>query len=118
MRRVPFIVNWPVLFIIVALVALTAGLVLQNLNLLPLTVQTWWPVTLLVPALVWLLIALLRRNPRQLLGSTTLLGLALGLTLITSNILSANTASVFGVAAIVIGAGLLLRGLLMNQQPI
>jgi len=118
MRRLPFQINWPVLLLIIALVAASAWLILEQFKLLPTSLQMGWPLVLLVPSALWGLLALLRRKPRQVLESTTALGLSLGLLLITAKILTPTLGSVLGITAIVIGAGLLVRGLLMNQQSI
>jgi hypothetical protein len=120
-RRLPFVVNWPVMIVVLALVALAAGLVLLNLNLLPEPILAWWPLVVLIPATLWFLTALARRKPRRLLRSTALLGLATSLLLITQHIAPSGATPIgtmLGVTLIVVGAGLLLRGLLLSQQPI
>ncbi len=120
-RRLPFVVNWPVMFIVLALVGLAAGLVLLNLNLLPEPVLAWWPLLVLIPAALWFLSALARRKARRLLRSTTLLGLAISLLLTTQHIAPSGATPIgtmIGVTLITVGAGLLLRGLLLAQQPI
>jgi hypothetical protein len=108
-------VRWPVLLAALGLLVAAVGLVLHNLDLLPEDVLRWWPLALLLPAALWFLGALFRRRPRGLLRSTAALGVAASLFLAAQNVAPVG-ATLVGVTFISVGAGLLLRGLLLRNQ--
>ncbi len=112
----PFLINWPAMFLIVALVALTVAALLFNQGALPDEIVAWWPLAIMVPAAVWFLVALLSRDSRGLLGSATLFGLSASLLLASQKIDLLST--IVGITFIAIGAGIILRGLLLRNQPI
>ena len=112
----PFLINWPAMFLIVALVALTVAALLFNEGALPDEIVAWWPLAIMVPAAVWFLVALLSRDSRGLLGSATLFGLSTSLLLASQKIDLLPT--IVGITFIAIGAGIMLRGLLLRNQPI
>lgn len=112
--RLPFEINLFWLLVVIALAAFAVGMALNNLGLLPTAILTTWPVVVLVLAALWFLAALIRRNPKALLGSTALLGAALSLLLAAQQIAPLG-ATLVGLVFISVGAGLLLRGLLIRQ---
>jgi hypothetical protein len=115
-QPVPFIVNWPVMLIIVVLIGLTVFALLWNQNVLPVEVLTWWPLAIAVPSALWLLIALFRRDGRGMLGAAALFGASISL-LLTSDKL-ALLPTLVGITFIAAGTGIMLRGLLLGRQPI
>lgn len=115
--RFPFEINTLALLTLIGLVVLTVGLVLFNLGLLPSSVLRWWPLLLLIPSFMWFLATLFRRRIKGLLGSTALLGISVSLLLAAQNVAPPG-ATLIGVLFITVGAGLLLRGLLLSQQPL
>jgi hypothetical protein len=112
--RPPLEINIFWLLVVIAIALLALGLVLHNLGLLPTSLLATWPIAVLLPAALWFVIALIRRNPKSLLGSTALLGLATSLLLAAQNIAPLG-ATLVGLVFIAVGAGLLLRGLLIRQ---
>src|SRR5260370_22114602 len=48
----PFLINWPAMFLIVALLALTVPALLFNQGALPDEIVAWWPVAVMAPAAV------------------------------------------------------------------
>ncbi len=115
--RLPFTVNGRAWLVILVLIGITAFALLLNQGRLPPQVVTWWPLAVAVPALIWFLVALVRRETRSLLGSTALLGLSISMLLAAQNIASLSATWV-GITFIAIGTGIVLRGLLLRQQPI
>jgi len=113
----PFLVNWPAMLSIAALIVITIFALLLNQGTLPPEVVTWWPLAVAIPAVLWFLVALVRRDARSLLGSTALFGLSVSMLLAAQNIASL-AATWVGVTFIGIGTGIVLRGLLLRHQPI
>lgn len=116
-RRLPFVVNWTAMLAIVGLIGVTIFALLLNQGEVPAEIVTWWPLVVAVPSALWFLIALIRRNPRGLLGSTALFGLSVSMLLASQGVASLATTLV-GVTFIAVGTGIVLRGLLLRQQPI
>ena len=112
----PFVINWPALVLIVVLVALMVVALLLNQGTLPAEVVAWWPLVLLVPAAVWFLVAVLSHDARGLLGSAALFGVSASLLLGAQK--GTLLPTVVGITFIATGAGIMLRGLLMRNQPI
>lgn len=108
--------SWGLVLLLVALVLLAVGLLLNNVGLLPEPVLLWWPLAVLLPALLWALVSLVGRRPRALLASTALLGVGLSLFLAAQNVAPPGTTLV-GFIFLAVGAGLLLRGLLLGGRP-
>ena len=112
------LINWPIFLAIILLIALSVGLILNNLGVLPQSILAYWPLALLILSALWTVLALIRRRVRSLLGSTALLGLSIALFLITTGNIIASGSTLLGIMLISVGAGLLLRGLLLRGQPI
>lgn len=113
----PFSLNRGWLLIVLALVAAAVGLALHNLNLLPKSVIGWLPLLVIGPAALWLLLSITRRSPKGMLGSTALLGIGLSLLLSAHNVAPLE-ATLMGIVLVSVGAGLLLRGLLLRGQSL
>src|SRR5579871_5599614 len=82
----PFVINWPAMFLIVLLVAFTVAALLYNQGELPDQIVAWWPLALMFPAGVWFLVALLSRDPHGLLGGAALFGLSASLLLASQKV--------------------------------
>jgi hypothetical protein len=117
MPRLPFAANGRAWLVIIGLIVITVFALLLNQRVLPPQVVTWWPLAVAVPALIWFLAALVRRETRSLLGSTALLGLSVSMLLAAQNIASLSATWV-GITFIAVGTGIVLRGLLLRHQPI
>src|SRR5258708_7927058 len=90
-RLLPFVINWPAMLMIAALVVLTVFALLLNQGALPTEIVTWWPVAVAIPAALWFVVALVRRDARSLLGSTALLGLSLSMLLAAQKVAPLGT---------------------------
>ena len=116
-RLLPFVINWPATLMIGLLIVLTVFALLLNQGALPNEIVTWWPIGVAIPAGLWFLVALFRRDARSVLGSTALLGLSLSMLLAAQKVAPLGTTLV-GITFIATGAGIMLRGLLLRNQPI
>ncbi len=116
-RRLPFVVNGSVLLLIIALIAMTIFALMLNQGTLPQPVVMWWPLAVAIPSAVSFLIALARRETRRLLASAALFGLSLSM-LLASQQIAALPNTFVGITFIAIGTAIILRGLLLSQQPI
>jgi hypothetical protein len=117
MRRIPFVINWTMLLLVIGLVALTVFIIMLNQGTLPANVSGWWPIVIAVPAALSFVVALARRDARRLLASAALFGLSLSLLLASQKVAPLPT-TMAGITFIAIGTGIILRGLLLSQQPI
>ncbi len=115
--RLPFKVNWLSLLLVIGLIAVTAFALLMNQGMLPNDVVKGWPIVVAALAILWFLAALARRSGQSLLASTALFGLSVSLLLALQGIVSL-WATLVGVTFIALGTGIILRGLLLRQQPI
>ncbi len=115
--RLPRAVHWRAWLLILVLIAITVFALLLIRGLLPPQVVTWWPLAVAVPALIWFLVSLVRRETRSLLGSTALLGLSVSMLLAAQHLASLSSTWV-GITFIAVGTGIVLRGLLLRHQPI
>jgi hypothetical protein len=110
-------ISGPALIAVVALILAAVGLILLNLEALPTPIVVGWPLVILVPAALWAVYSLIRLKPRSLLRSTALIGVG-GSLLLAAQGIAPLGATLVGVTSLAIGAGLILRGLLMSNQPI
>lgn len=116
-RRPSFHVAWDALLTILAVLLAGTAWLLSNFDLLPAEVPSLFPAFGAGFSLLWALISLIRRNPHTIIYSTALLGAAISLLLSAQGIAPIGTTLV-GLTLISLGAGLILRGLLMPNQPI
>src|SRR5579859_334213 len=112
----PFLINWWALFLVLALIAVAIFAVLLNQGALPPEIVMWWPVVVAVPSALWLLVSLVRRNARSILAAAALLGVSISLLLATQKVPLGPT--LVGITFITTGAGIMLRGLLLRNQPV
>jgi uncharacterized membrane protein SirB2 len=116
-RRLPFVIDWMTLLAVIGLIALTIFTIMFNQKTLPANILGWWPLVIAIPAVLSFVIALARRDSRRLLASAAVFGLSLSLLLTAQKVASLPT-TFLGVTFIAIGAAIILRGLLLRQQPI
>jgi len=111
-HRLP--IQWGVFGAVLVLVAIGIVGFLQQQNKLPSAVLTWWPLVVIVLAGFWLIRSLGQRASTRLLGSSALFGIGISLLLATAYQVSFG-AIWLGLAAIAIGMGIMLRGLLWRS---
>jgi len=112
----PFVVNWGALLLVLVLIAVTVFILLLNEGVLPPEVVIYWPLAVAVPSVLWLFIALVRRNSRSVLAAAALLGVSISLLLASLKVPLGST--LVGITFITTGAGIMLRGLLLRNQPV
>ncbi len=78
-------------------------------------VETWWPAALVGMGVVWMLIALARRQITAFLGGAALTGVGLSALMSTQNIATFRE-TVLGVVLVAIGLGIVVRGFLLRQR--
>jgi hypothetical protein len=115
-RLLPFLVNWGALLLVIVLIAVTVFVLLLNQGALPPEVVIYWPLAVAVPAALWLLVSLVRRNAKSVLAAAALLGVSISLLLASQNVPLGST--LVGITFITTGAGIMLRGLLLRNQPV
>lgn len=116
-RRPAWTIRPGLLLLVIAVIAAGAALFLKAQNQLPIEIEQWYPLALIVPGALWLLGALIRRSGRGMQASAALLGAGVSLLLGTqANIPVGST--LVGIMFIAVGTSILLRGLLMGRQPI
>jgi len=113
----PFEINWPTMLLIVLLIALTAFILLLNQGAVPARILIWWPLAIVVPSALWFLISIIRRSARGMLASAALFGIGLSLLLATQGVAPFGV-TVVGITFIAAGTGVMLRGLLLSNQPV
>jgi hypothetical protein len=78
-------------------------------------VELWWPVVVIGGAVVWLLVALVRRRIAAFLGAAAVLGVGLTLLMDTQDIASLED-TLLGVILVSVGLGIVIRGFLLRQR--
>ena len=116
-RQIPFVINWPVMLVVIGLILLTVFALLLNQNAIPSQFAGWWPLVVTVPAVLWFLGALVRGDPRGVLGSAAVFGVGLSLLLSVQRIAPLG-ATLVGITFIATGTAVVLRGLLIPNRPI
>jgi len=106
-----------VLFVVIFLVALGIFGTLLNLDQINTTGRAWWPVTIIVSALLWMIIALLRRQVASFLGGSALTGVGLSLLMDTQDIANARE-TLLGVVLLAVGLGIVIRGFLLRGRTL
>jgi len=108
-------INFAALVLVALLLA--AGVVgtLVNLDRIDLSVPDQWPWGLLALALLWLVVALARRQVTPALGAAALVGASLSALLDVQGI-AAWRETMIGAVLVALGLGIVLRGLLLRQN--
>jgi hypothetical protein len=78
-------------------------------------VEAWWPVVIIIGAVLWLLVALIQRREASFLGSAAFAGVGLSLLMSTQDIAELDE-TLMGVVLVTVGLGIVIRGLLLRQQ--
>ncbi|MCE7947146.1 MAG: hypothetical protein DYG88_06930 [Chloroflexi bacterium CFX4] len=115
--RLPFTLQGSVLLGILAVIGLGVVWLLASFDILPTALVVAVPSAAAAFGALWFLAALVRRNPRGIVFSAAWLGGALSLLLAAQGIAAVGT-TLIGLVFIAVGAALILRGLLMANQPL
>jgi hypothetical protein len=108
--------NGVALFVILILIAITAIALALTQGMIAEPYDKFWPVLIAVPALLWLIAAIIRRNMRNMMISAILFGFSLSLLFALQGIPLGST--LIGIVLICVGITILLRGLLLRSLPI
>jgi hypothetical protein len=109
--------GWLSILTALLLIVIAVVLVLINTGSIPPDVAVWYPLILLIPAALIFFVAVIRRAGRALLASATIVGIAVSLLLATQGVAPVES-TLAGVVFITVGAAILLRGLLLRNQPV
>jgi hypothetical protein len=115
--RLPFTLQGSVLLGILAVIGLGVVWLLASFDMLPTMFVVAVPIAGAAFGALWFLTALVRRNPRGIVFSAAWLGAALSLLLAAQGVAAVGT-TLIGLVFIAVGAALILRGLLMANQPL
>ncbi|HVO68639.1 MAG TPA: hypothetical protein VMT24_01255 [Aggregatilineaceae bacterium] len=106
----------------VVVLIVAAGLVLTgvfgtllNLGRIRADVEEWWPLAVIVVAVLWMLIALIRRQVASFLGGAAFGGVGLSLLMGTQGIAKSDE-TLLGMVLVAVGLGIVIRGFLLRQQ--
>jgi hypothetical protein len=77
--------------------------------------EAWWPLVLVMAGVLWMLIALVRRQVASFLVGSAFAGMGLSLLLDTQDI-AAVEETILGVVLVAVGLGIVIRGFLLRQQ--
>lgn len=102
-------------WLLLALVLLAGGIVGTLLRQDRLSEEdvSWWPVTVLIVAGLWMLVALARRRVEAFLGGAALVGVGLSALLDTQDIASLRE-TLLGMVLITTGLGIVIRGFVLR----
>lgn len=109
--------RWDALLLAVALVALGIFGTLLVQDQLSGDIVEWWPVGLVAVALVWMLVALVRRHVTSFLGATALAGIGLS-ALMDAQDIARFDETLLGVVLVMLGLGIVMRGFLLRQRDV
>ncbi len=103
--------------LLLALALIAAGVfgTLLNLGQFSGDIETWWPLAVIGAAVLWMLVALIRRQVESFLGGSALAGIGVSLLLSTQDIASFRE-TLLGLSLVTIGLGIVIRGFLLRQQ--
>ncbi len=79
------------------------------------SVKVWWPSALVIVGVLWMVIALARRQVASFLGGSAFAGLGLSLLLDAQDIAAAEE-TILGMVLVAVGLGIVIRGFLLRQQ--
>ncbi len=111
----PIRVEFGMLFLVLALIALGIFGTLLNRDQVDGDVGDWWPLAVIAIAVVWMLAALVQRRIPAFLASAGLAGIGISLLMDTQDVASLNE-SVLGVVLVTLGFGIVVRGFVLRQQ--
>jgi len=108
-------VRWDVLLLTVLLIAAGVFGTLLVQDRLSGDIVTLWPLALVVVAVVWLVVALVRRHVTSFLGAAAFAGVGLSL-LMDAQAIAQVEETLLGVVLVTIGLGIVMRGFLLRQR--
>jgi len=111
----PVALRWDILLLAVGLIAAGIFGTLLVQDALTGDVVRWWPVVLVGAALVWMVVALVRRHVASFLGAAAFAGVGLGLLMHAQDIARIEE-TLLGLVLVTIGLGIVIRGFLLRQR--
>ena len=114
--RPPIRINGLILVIVLVFLAFLALALALNEGLVPDPFDKLWPLLVTVPAILWLIVALIRRRVRGVFSAAALFGLSISMLFAVQGIPLGST--LVGILFICGGIAILLRGLLLRNLPI
>jgi hypothetical protein len=111
----PVRVQFGVLFLALALVALGIFGTLMNRGDISGDLREWWPLVVIGVAVLWMLAALVQRRIPAFLGAAGLAGIGISLLMDTQDVASVNE-TLLGVMLVTLGFGIVVRGFVLRQQ--
>lgn len=113
--RVPVALRWDMLLLATGLIAAGIFSTLLVQDALTGDIVRWWPVALVAVALVWMLVALVRRHVASFLGAAAFAGVGLSL-LMDAQDIARFEETLLGVVLVTVGLGIVIRGFLLRQR--
>jgi hypothetical protein len=103
--------------LLVAVTLIVAGIfgTLLNQGRIRPDVEEWWPLVIVVGALLWMVATLIRHQIASFLGGAALGGVGLSLLMGTQGIARSDE-TLLGMVLITVGLGIVIRGFLLRQR--
>jgi hypothetical protein len=103
--------------LLVAVALIVAGIfgTLLNQGRIRPDVEEWWPLVIIIGAVLWMLIALIRRQVASFLGGAAFGGAGLSLLMGTQGVAKADE-TLLGMVLVTVGLGIVIRGFLLRQR--
>jgi len=108
-------VNGAILLVAVALIVAGVFGTLLNQGRLRADVEEWWPLVIIVGAVLWMLVALIRRQVASFLGGAAVGGVGVSLLMGTQDIARSDE-TLLGMVLVTVGLGIVIRGFLLRQR--
>ncbi len=116
-RRRPRVANPGLLILALGLMVAGVFFTMMNVDALSDQVLEDWPFVTLGLAVLWCLIALVRRDATAFLGGAAIIGLSVSLLLDTQDVGASFEETVVGSILIVLGLAIVVRGVLLRSTP-
>jgi hypothetical protein len=103
--------------LLVAVALIVAGIfgTLLNQGRIRPDVEEWWPLVIIIGAVLWMVAALIRHQIASFLGGAALGGVGLSLLMGTQGIARSDE-TLLGMVLITVGLGIVIRGFLLRQR--
>lgn len=108
-------VNGAILLMAVALIVAGVFGTLLNQGRIRADVEEWWPLVIIIGAVLWMLVALIRRQVASFLGGAAFSGVGVSLLMDTQNIARSDE-TLLGMVLVTVGLGIVIRGFLLRQR--
>jgi hypothetical protein len=108
-------IQWGYLLLVLVLIGGGIFGALLNRDEVPVNIEEWWPVAVVIVAALWMLIALARRQVASLLGGAALAGVGLSLVMNNQEIADFEE-TVLGMVLVTAGLGIVIQGFLLRQR--